>query len=90
MNFTIQELQDAVQDFPVDGFFCLAKEKSSPAIFYEFICDKNFTIKSEHYETIDVSAGSSWMEISCVGTLEEINKSIEMGEFEKFRYIVLA
>ncbi|NCX55749.1 MAG: hypothetical protein EBW87_00910 [Burkholderiaceae bacterium] len=85
MRFELRELQDAISDLPADGFFDLEDD----AIYYEFICNKSFVIDENHYETIDLKVGSSWVAITAVDFLEEINKSIFSGEYSHFRYIAL-
>ena len=86
MNFTLQELHEEVLGFPPDGFFDLKDD----VIYYEFICDKTFQIHDHDYETIDVKiSDTTWMAITAIDSLEEINKSIASGEYSHFRYIVL-
>ena len=86
MNFTLEDLQKAVSGLPPDGFFTLKDD----VIYYEFICDKTFQIDDHDYETIDVKiSDTTWMAITAIDSLEEINKSIASGEYSHFRYIAL-
>jgi hypothetical protein len=86
MNFTLQELREEVSGLPPDGFFDLKDD----VIYYEFICDKTFQIDDHNYETIDVKISSTtWMAVTAIDSLEEINKSIASGEYSHFRYIAL-
>ena len=86
MNFTLQELREEVSGLPRDGFFDLKDD----VIYYEFICDKTFQIDDHDYETIDVKiSDTTWMAITAIDSLEEINKSIASGEYSHLRYIAL-
>jgi hypothetical protein len=89
MNFTIEELQEAVEGLPPGGFFQLSKEEGNPAIFYDFEITEDYRVSFENYETLDVRIGSGWQPISCIDTLEGINEEIAQGQFTRLRYIVL-
>jgi hypothetical protein len=90
INFTITELQREVADLPPYGFFSLDKDSGRPALFYDFVCDKDFQIDSERFECFDAHVGSGWMELGAIDTLDEVNQMIARGEIERLRYLVLA
>jgi hypothetical protein len=86
MNFTLEELRDAVAQFPSEGHFYFDDE----AIWYEFICDSSFVISDDNYECFHVKISDrTWLPITTIDSLEEINKSIASGEYSHFRYIAL-
>ena len=58
INFTITELQREVADLPPYGFFSVDKDSGHPALFYDFVCDKDFQIDSERFECFDAHVGS--------------------------------
>jgi hypothetical protein len=90
MNFTIEELQEAIEGLPTGGFFQLSLECGAPAIFYDFVISKDFRVSFDNYETLDVSIGSGWQPITCIDSLEGFNKEIAQGQFTRLRYLVLA
>lgn len=92
VTFTIEELQAEIKGLPSDGYFSLGEDivDRTCAIYYNFFVDDKFRFSEDTlFELIDVEVGTSWYQLSSLGTIEDANEEIASGKMTNFRYICI-
>lgn len=92
VTFTIEELQAEIKGLPPDGHFSLGEDivDRTCAIYYNFVVDKDFRFDADTlFELIDVEVGTSWHQLSSLGSIEDANEEIASGKMTNFRYICI-
>lgn len=90
VTFTIEELQAEIKGLPSDGHFSLGEDivDRTCEIYYNFVVDKDFQFDADTlFELIDVEVGTSWHQLSSLGSIEDANEEIASGKMTNFRYI---
>lgn len=80
IDFTINELQDAVKDLPEDGCF----RQEGNVLYYYFICN-DMKIVETKYELLDMFLNGEWISTAAVDQPENLNL---VGQ--EMRFIVFA